>query len=47
MNSDVYNDEMKPLKNKYRKYLKSKKEFPNRFISCWAERQAKKDMRLW
>lgn len=47
VNSDVYNDEMKPLKNKYRRYLKLKKDSPNRFISCWAEEQAKKDMRLW
>ena len=47
VNSDVYNDEMKPLKNKYRKYLKSKKDSPNRFISCWAEKQAKNDLRLW
>ena len=47
VNSDVYNEEMKPLKNKYRKYLKLKKESPNRFISCWAEKQAKNDLRLW
>ena len=44
---DVYNEEMKPLKNKYRRYLKLKKESPNRFISCWAEKQAKNDLRLW
>ncbi len=47
INSDIYNEEMKPLKNKYRRYLKLKKESPNRFISCWAEKQAKKDIRLW
>ena len=47
VNSDVYNEEMKPLKNKYRKYLKSKKDSLNRFISCWAEKQAKNDLRLW
>lgn len=47
INSDIYNDEMLPLINKYEKYLKSKEDTSNGFISCWAERQAKNDERLW
>lgn len=46
INSDVY-EEMKKLKNKYRKYLKTKKENPNRFMKCWAEYQARKNLPLY
>lgn len=46
VNSDVYQDEMKPLKRKYSRYLKSKDESPNRFNECWAEWQAKNNRRL-
>lgn len=40
INSDVY-EEMKDLKKKYKRCLKSKKENPNAWISCWAEYEAK------
>jgi hypothetical protein len=46
VNSDVY-EEMKELKKKYRKYLRAKKENPNSFIKCWAEYEAKRNMRLY
>lgn len=46
VNSDVYQDEMKPLKRKYSRYLKSKDESPNRFNECWAEWQVKNNRRL-
>jgi 16S rRNA A1518/A1519 N6-dimethyltransferase RsmA/KsgA/DIM1 with predicted DNA glycosylase/AP lyase activity len=46
INSDVYED-MKKLKNKFKYYLKSKKEFPNRFQKCWCEYEAKNNMRLF
>lgn len=46
VNEDVYEDEMKPLKNRYSKFLKTKKENPNRFNKCWAEYQAKSGRRL-
>lgn len=36
VNSDVYQDEMKPLKRKYGRYLKSKDDSPKRFNECWA-----------
>jgi hypothetical protein len=45
INSDVY-EEMKELKKKYRKYRRLSKDNPNAFISCWAEYQAKHNMRL-
>lgn len=41
INSEIYNAEMQPLKRKYAKYLRSKKENPNRFNKCWAEYQAR------
>lgn len=47
VNSDVYHDEMKPLKRKFGHYLKPISESPNRFNSCWAEWNAKNDMRLY
>lgn len=46
INSDVYNDEMKPLKRKYARYLRSKEENPKRYNKCWAEYQAKNSLRL-
>lgn len=46
VNSDVYQDEMKPLKRKYGRYLKSKDDSPNRFNECWAEWKAKNNRRL-
>ena len=46
INSDVYHEEMKPLKRKYGHYLKPKSESPNRFNFCWAEWNAKNDRPL-
>lgn len=45
VNSDVY-EEMKELKKKYRKYRRSSKENPNVYVKCWAEYQAKNNLRL-
>ena len=47
VNSDVYENEMKPLKARYRRYLKPKSVSPNRKVFCWAEWQAKNDRRLY
>lgn len=44
---EVYENEMKPLKRKYARYLKSKAESPDRFNKCWAEYQAKNARRLY
>ncbi|KAA9007327.1 class I SAM-dependent methyltransferase [Paenibacillus spiritus] len=46
VNSDVWNNEMKPLKRKYLKYRRSLKENPDAFIKCWAEYHAKNNLRL-
>ena len=46
INSDVYQDEMKPLKQKYGRYLKSKDDSLNRFNECWVEWKAKNNRRL-
>lgn len=46
INSDVYKEEMLPLKRKYAHYLKPLIESPKRFNYCWAEWQAKNDKRL-
>lgn len=46
INTDVYQDEMKPLKRKYGHYLKRKDDSPKRFNKCWAEYQAKNGRRL-
>lgn len=46
INSDVYHEEMKPLKRKYGHYLKPLSESPNRFNECWAEWYAKNNRRL-
>ena len=45
VNEDVY-EEMKQLKRKYSRYLKSKKENPNRYNKCWAEYNARTGRRL-
>lgn len=46
INEDVYEREMKPLKRKYARFLRSKSENPNRYNKCWAEYQAKTGRRL-
>lgn len=46
INSDIYYEEMMPLKKKFRKYLVSKDKNPNRFIKCWAEKHARYNWRL-
>lgn len=45
INSDVYNEEMKPLKRKYRKSLKPEKKTVQN-IYVWAEWEAKNNARL-
>lgn len=47
INSDIYNEQMKPLKRKYGHYLKSKAQSPNRFNACWCEYEAKHDKRIY
>lgn len=47
INSEIYKAEMQPLKRKYAKYLRSKKENPNRFNKCWAEYQARTGNQLY
>lgn len=46
INSEIYNNEMKYLKKIYKRCLVDKKINPNRWIKCWAEYQAKNNMRL-
>lgn len=46
INKDVYNKQMKPLINRYRKYLVPKTEDENRYIDCWCKRQAKNGERI-
>lgn len=46
INEDIYEREMKPLKRKYSRFLRSKKENPNRYNKCWAEYQARTGRRL-
>lgn len=46
INSDIYEQRMKPIKAKYNRYLKPKTESPNRFNKCWAEYEAKNGIRL-
>lgn len=43
INSDIYKEEMIPLKNKYRRYLSKS---PQHWIKCWAELEARYDRRL-
>lgn len=47
VNATIYREEMKPLKTKFRKYLRSKKENPDSFIKCWAEYEAQSNMKLY
>lgn len=47
VNSDIWEGEMKPLKRKYCHYMKPKEESPKRFTECWAEYQAKNNLRLY
>ena len=46
VNRDVYEKEMKPLKRKYARFLRSEAENPRRYNKCWAEYQAKNGRRL-
>ena len=46
INEDVYNEEMKPLKRKFRKFLSADGK-ENKRISVWAERQARYGQRLY
>lgn len=46
INKDIYEKEMKPLKRRYARFLRSKKENPNRCNGCWAEYHAKTGRRL-
>ena len=46
INEDVYNKQMKPLINRYRKYLVPKAEDENRYIDCWCKRHAKNGERI-
>lgn len=46
VNRDIYEREMKPLKRKYARFLRSKAENPKRYNKCWAEYQAKTGKRL-
>ena len=46
VDEDVYEKEMKPLKRKYARFLRSKSENPHRYNKCWAEYQAKTGKRL-
>lgn len=47
INEDVYQEEMKPLKRKFSRYLKPKDISPKRFNKCWAESNARSGRRLW
>lgn len=42
INNEIYHQEMKPLKERYQKYLKPVSESKNRFIRCWAEKEARR-----
>lgn len=46
VNSEVFKNEMLPLKRKYCHYMKNKDESPKRFTKCWAEWHAKNNKRL-
>lgn len=47
INSDVYQNEMKPLISRYRRHLVPKSEDENRYIDCWCKYQAKNGIRIW
>lgn len=44
INSDIYKEEMRPLKNKYRRYLSNS---PYHWIGAWAEWEARYDRPLF
>lgn len=44
INSDIYKEEMIPLKNKYRRYLSKSSQH---WIKCWAELEARYDRLLF
>lgn len=46
INEDVYNKQMKPLINRYRRYLVPKVKDEKRYIDCWCKRQAKNGERI-
>ena len=46
INENIYNDQMKPLISRYRRYLVPKSEDENRYIDCWCKRQAKNGVRI-
>ena len=46
INEEVYREEMKPLINRYRRYLVAKSEDEKRYIDCWCKRQAKNGERI-
>lgn len=46
INKDVYEKEMKPLKRRYARFLRPKKENPNRYNRCWAEYHARTERSL-
>ena len=46
INKDVYNEQMKPLISRYRRYLVPKSEDENKYIDCWCKRQAKNGVRI-
>lgn len=46
INSDIYNQQMKPLISRYRRYLVPKSEDENRYIDCWCKLQAKNNRRI-
>lgn len=46
INKDVYEESMKPLIRKYRKYLVQKDEDENRYIDCWCRNEAKRGIRI-
>ena len=47
INEDVYENEMKPLIRRYRKYLVPKSEDEERYIDCWCKKEAKNGSRIW
>lgn len=47
INSDIYENEMKLLKSRYRKYKVLNADNSNSFISCWAEKEAKNNKYLY
>lgn len=46
VNSTIYEEEMKPLIKRYRRYLVSKQHDEKRYIECWAKYQAKHNKAL-